>query len=157
MKEMKEMKEIPGHPNYKITTDGEVWSFKGKKPRKIKESNSKGDYLIVILHTNGKKKVIHTHKLMAITYLNHKPSGLLEVVDHINNDRRDNRLENLQLITNRENVSRSRNRDLPTGVDYSGSRFMSRIYTDGKSRYLGTFNTPGEASKAYQDALAMLK
>jgi ribosomal protein L15E len=42
-----------------------------------------------------------------MAFLNHTPCGYKIVVDHIdNNIKTDNRLENLQLITQRENVSK---------------------------------------------------
>ena len=154
---MKEMKEIPGHPNYKITTDGEVWSFKGRKPRKLKPAPTRGDYLAVVLSTNGKRKTYHIHKLMAITYLNHTPSGHKLVVDHINNNRLDNRLVNLQIITNRENATKDLVKDLPIGVDKPYKSYRARIKISGKKILLGSYATPEEASKAYQEALAMLK
>ena len=43
-----------------------------------------------------------------MAFLNHKPNGNKLVVDHINNVKTDNRLSNLQIITQRKNTSKDR-------------------------------------------------
>lgn len=43
-------------------------------------------------------------------------------------------------------------RDLPTGVQRRQQRFRAQIEFDGRCRSLGTFDTPEEASAAYQAA-----
>jgi hypothetical protein len=61
-------------------------------------------YLQVRLCKNGKMYTFMIHQLVAIVFLNHKPNGNKLVVDHINNDRMDNRLENIQILTGAENT-----------------------------------------------------
>jgi len=151
------MKQIPGHPNYKITKDGKVWSFKGEEPKKLKPFLNCNGYYAVNLSVSGKRKRRTVHQLMAITYLGHEPNGSRLVVDHINHNQLDNRLENLQVVTQRKNISKDRNRDLPTGVYKIKDGFMSQITINYKREYLGYYKTPEEASRAYQDALALLK
>jgi len=49
------------------------------------------------------------HHLMAKTFLNWIPDGCRSnsiVVDHIDNNKRNNRLDNLQLITNKQNLQK---------------------------------------------------
>jgi hypothetical protein len=75
------------------------------------------------------------------------------VIDHINNISEDNRIENLQLLSHRANISKDVNGDLPTGVSKPGSKYVARIYVDGKRLHLGSFGTIEEAAKAYNDAL----
>jgi len=153
------MVDIPGFPGYKITEEGDVWSFKGKKPLKIKLLVNKRGYLFCNLSVNGKHTKSKVHQLMAITFLGHKPCGHQFVVDHINNNSTDNRLKNLQIITNRQNTSKDKKRDLPIGVcKYPKyNNYKAAIQVNGKNKHLGYFATQEEASRAYQDALAMIK
>ena len=171
MKEMKEMKEIPGHPNYKITKDGEVWSFKYKEPRKLKPSITNAGYYKVVFSENGKLKTYTVHQLVAMAYLNHKPDGYKLVVDHINGDQLDNNIKNLRLVSASENISSGKyaKRDLPKGVTLhkrwkilKGEKvyyhsYRAQISKTGETIGLGNYKTVEEASKGYQDALAMLK
>jgi len=69
--------------------------------------NDKG-YILVNLGKKGTKKVFAVHKLVAIAFLNHKPCGYKLVVDHIDNNKLNNKLENLQIITQQENVLKSK-------------------------------------------------
>jgi hypothetical protein len=48
---------------------------------------------------------------------------------------------------------------LPVGVDYKkdSNKFRSLIQISGKRKHLGLFNTPEEASEAYQKELNKVK
>ena len=92
-----------------------------------------------------------------MTFLNHVPSGHKFVVDHKNNNSLDNRLKNLQIITHRENSTKDRKRNLPTGVSFKGNKYQARIQINGKNKHLGYFLTPEEASNAYQNHLKLIE
>jgi hypothetical protein len=74
-------------------------------------------------------------------------------IDHINGDRKDNRISNLRIATpkaNRENQHRARS-DSATGllgVLVRGTRFVAVIKVDGRKQYHGTFGSPQEAHAA---------
>jgi len=103
------------------------------------------------------KKTFSTHQLVAMAFLNHTINGHKMVVDHINNDSLDNRLENLQIITTRENVTKDKQgkKVKSTGVYLckQTNKFRARIYIDGNKLELGRFNTEEEASEVYQNKL----
>lgn len=113
---------------------------------------------IQIKDIGGKKLLVH--QIIAVVFLNHQINGLNLVVDHINSIKTDNRIENLRIITNRENVSKERliKSGLPTGVSLikKNNRFRSEIYIKGKSIHLGCFKDSISASQAYQNALINL-
>lgn len=79
------------------------------------------------------------------------------VVDHINGDWRDNRIENLRDVTqavNTQNQRRPRS-DSTTGmlgVRRNGSGWMAVIQTNGHQNYLGTFRAKEDAQAAYLTA-----
>ena len=157
-------KPIPDYEGlYEITLEGKVRSlnYLGRKG-KIQEMKPGliNEYLGVRLSKEGRRKLFGIHQLLAITFLGHTLNGHTLLVDHINNNPLDNRLDNLQIISNRENTTKDKKRNLPTGVCFipgegklSTKRYQVRIWIEGEKKYIGTFSTPQEASQAYQNAL----
>ena len=82
------------------------------------------------------------------------PTGF--VIDHINNNPSDNRIENLRLATPKQNAQNGvrirKKHDLPRGVTrVSGCQtYKAQITYQGKILHLGCFKTPEEASEAYK-------
>ena len=107
-----------------------------------------------------KPKGILIHQLIASAFLNYKFEGHNLVVDHIDNNPLNNNVNNLQVISQRENCSRlkSLKSGLPTGVSYSKKRnkYISQIQINKRIVYLGGYNTIEEASNAYQLKLKSL-
>ena len=94
--------EINDYPNYLIYEDGRVWSKTTNKF--LKPSYNKDGYLQIALCKNGKKTYLRLHRLIALHYIPN-PHNKLEV-DHINRITDDNRIENLQWLTQQENKDR---------------------------------------------------
>lgn len=95
------------------------------------------------------------HRLVWIYHYGLIPDGMY--VDHINQNRTDDRIENLRLAThgqNLRNISRKANRLGVTGVskDKSIRRYQARIALDGERINLGMFDTAEEAHQAYVEA-----
>ena len=89
--------------------------------------NHKG-YKKVGLCKNGKSKNIAIHILVAITFLDKDYRDKKLVCDHINNVKTDNRLCNLQLISNRDNITKQPIGAIPyVGVSKSGNKFRASI------------------------------
>ena len=68
--------------------------------------NTTNGYLVVNLSKIGLVKTKQIHQLVAEAFLNHSQKGHKLVVNHKNFNRQDNRLENLEIITNRENTNK---------------------------------------------------
>lgn len=66
----------------------------------------KNGYLQIDLRLGDKKrKWFLVHRLVAIAFIKN-PKGL-KTVDHINNNKQDNRVENLQWLTNKDNTNKA--------------------------------------------------
>ncbi len=156
---MKEVfKDIEGyHNDYQVSNLGNVKSLKNFKQRLLKPQDDGKGYLMVRLCYKGKMKNHKVHKLVAMAFLNHKPCGMKLVVDHINNNKTDNRAENLQIITNRKNTikdfEKRKSKLIGARFEKRNNNWTSRILINGKTKHLGTFKTELEASQAYQSAL----
>ena len=78
------------------------------------------------------------------------------LLDHINRDRSDNRIENLREA---DYAQSSANRDIPPGTlklrgvtPHPCGKYQAQIKHRGKGYYLGIFPTPEEAAAAYRTA-----
>jgi hypothetical protein len=81
------------------------------------------------------------------------------MVDHRNLCRSDNYWENLRLATNSQNqMNRANRTGLPKGVTLhrQTGKFQAQIKRDGKSHYLGLFETAPAAHDAYVERAAEL-
>jgi hypothetical protein len=96
------------------------------------------------------------HVLVAVCFLNHKPEKNV-VVDHIDGNKKNNNVNNLQIITHRENISRGKKNKTSkyTGVSLvkNSKKWKSSIDKLGKKIYLGCFDKEEDARDAYLKAL----
>lgn len=157
---MEEFVPIKGFELYTINKFGVVKNDKNNimKPYILtnKNHNHKGYYRLS-LRTNGQRKHVFVHILMAKTFLNYddyeKP-----IVDHIDNDPFNNDLNNLQITTKRHNSSKDIVRKVNNllGTYKRGNSYVSRIKINGKKIYLGSYVTELEAHNVYMKALNKL-
>ena len=77
------------------------------KGRIIALGNKGNGYVYVSLSDNGKRTNYYVHRLVAEVFLE-KPKGKNLVVDHLDHNRRNNAADNLEWVTQKENVNRSR-------------------------------------------------
>jgi hypothetical protein len=158
---MEEFRDIPGYEGlYQVSNLGRVKSLGNNQKRKEKILNprvSTWGYNQVLLSKNKIIKNNLVHKLVAMAFLNHIPCGHKIVVDHINDNKLDNRLENLQLISQRENVFKTQGK---YSSKYKGvclhkklNKWVSNIQINGINIYLGLFNCELAAHQAYQNKL----
>jgi len=131
------------------------------QPEKIlKNILGNNGYFAVNLYLNGKIKTFIVHQLVAIAFLNHTPNGYKLVVDHIDNDPLNNNLDNLQIITQRDNTSKDKKGGSSkfTGVfiHKQTGKWRALININDKLTHLGLFNCELAASQAYQKALKQL-
>lgn len=156
---MEVFKEIKGYEGlYEVSNRGNVKSLKRKNRLNeilLKIHLSTTGYPQVLLTKQGKSKTYQVHQLMAIAFLNHIPNGNRTVVDHIDNVKANNKLENLQITSHRNNSSKDTFRKNKTskyiGVHWDEKRkkWRSSKRINGKKTYLGMFKTEIDAYEAY--------
>lgn len=103
-------KEIPGlNGKYFISKTGDILSLVTGRPKIRKPVKSRNGYYFVRLVVEyGKQKNFPVHRLVAKTYILESDKWPKDkVTDHINGNKTDNRLENLELVTNQENIRRA--------------------------------------------------
>jgi hypothetical protein len=155
-------KDIPDYNGlYQVSDLGNIRSLnygkiKELKPRLVGYDGNQ--YLAVNLSKESKVKSVKVHKLVALCFLNHTSKGYNGlVIDHIDSNKLNNRLDNLKLVTPRFNASKDKQGSSSkfTGVTWhkKSKKWQCQIYNNGKLNHLGLFNTEIEASKTYNNYL----
>lgn len=110
---MEEWKSIPGYEGlYEISSYGRVKSldryvkvksksYRLQKGKMLSPIKNKYGYLQVFLCCNGKYKIISVHRLVAIAFLPNPDN--LPIINHKNEDKSDNRVENLEWCNHKYN------------------------------------------------------
>lgn len=140
--------EVDDH--YEVSNYGRVRSWQPREfrnrrpvtPRLVKNILQNTGYL----HVNiGGGVIAAVHRLVAAAFLGECPDG--HQVHHINNDKSDNRVSNLQYLTARENVAHSAlervdscGNVLPIGVYDKGNFYQVIIVYKGRQVHLGCVN-----------------
>ena len=175
-KEKEIWKNIPSYEGYYQVSDlGRVRSLDRVRTYKsgaskllegkmLNPTMNKG-YKHAILTMKGRRKSFRISQLVAMAFLGHKPDGHKLVVDHINGNRLDDRVENLRIVTHRANTSTCFRTDNGTfsskyvGVywNINSLKWNSSIRYDSTSIHLGLFDNEKDASDAYQKALSKIE
>jgi len=168
-------KDIPGYEGYyQVSNLGNVKSvdryikhsrsggFYKKKGKYLSKKIIKG-YYTVSLSIKSKVRAFGVHQLVSMAFLGHIPDGHNVIIDHKQEGNKlDNRLENLQIITQRGNLTKAINKTKTSskyiGVSYERDikKWRARICIDGKSKHLGYFQSEYEAHLVYQAKLKEL-
>ncbi len=99
---------------------------------------------------NVKNKTFYRHRIMGMAFLNLDVNNKSQVMDHINGNRIDNRLENLRIVSYQQNSFNSRAKGYY--YDKCASKYRSQITVNGKNINVGLFKTAMEANQAYIEA-----
>jgi len=106
-----EPKQVPGFENLYLNETGQPYQKIEENFEKLVVSST-SMYDRVSVSVNGKKKRYHIHVLMAVTFLDldlslHGTKSNSLQVDHKDGNKRNNSLDNLEVVTKKENYNRA--------------------------------------------------
>lgn len=126
-------KEIKGCEHYLVSDNGEVYSLRSKKI--LKPDIDKDGYEIYrIYNEEHKRKTFKGHRLVGLTFIDN-PNNL-PIVNHIDGNKRNNHLSNLEWCTNKYNVQHA----VKTGLMTPYTRGIE-IYDIFKKCVVSRFNS----------------
>lgn len=147
-----EWKAVIGYENlYEVSNFGRVKSLNRLDSMgRVVEETIKAQHIgttgypAITLNKNGKKKTKVVHQLVAESFLGHIPDNYNGVINHIDNIKTNNRLDNLEVVSSRYNTQYSKSTE---GVYERRNKFEVYIRIDGKKTYLGSYTSKEEALK----------
>ncbi len=128
----KEWRKIKGFGTYSVSSFGEVRNDTSGRILRLRVSTS--GYMCVCLVENKHKFLRYVHRLVGAAFIDNPDS--LPQIDHIDGDKKNNRVDNLRWVTARENYylygfeRRTENRKSPVLAEHkSGEKivFDSRV------------------------------
>ena len=122
------LKTIPDYPDYKISENGIVYSYKSGEKKQLSCKVDIDGYKTIGLYNNGKCKRFKIHRLVAICFIP-KINGK-DCVNHIDGNKWNNTVNNLEWCTPKENsLHASQNGLLITGSKQKKGMAKRRRYT----------------------------
>lgn len=173
---IEEFRDIVGYEGlYQVSNLGNVKSL----PREIKGNNnirlskerilkacinkgrSGGYERYILVDSNGYKKNYSGHYLVVTNFIGNVDYEKNMVIDHIDGDKLNNHVNNLRIVTTRENTTicfRKNKHEMKTkyiGVTKCKNHFIGKIYIKEEECqiYLGQYKTAEEANDIYNEAL----
>lgn len=98
-------RKIENYPNYEISNRGNIRSInyhREKRTQNLKQMKSDRRFMVVSLSTNKGFKTVPIHRLVAQAFIPN-PDNLPQV-NHIDGDRHNNCVENLEWCTDKQNI-----------------------------------------------------
>lgn len=154
-------KIINGHPiefRYIENLDGYLVSKCGKiysefSDKILKQQTTYNGYKRIKLR--GIK--YYVHQLVVSSFIGERPVGVNSKfhIDHIDDDKTNNNVSNLRIISRRDNIYKEKNK--LTGAQItSGGKWMAQVRINGWLQYLGTYDRREQAHSRYKVARMLL-
>ena len=147
------------YPMFSVSEDGKVLGARGFPLNPLTQPS--GHKHVAYFDSEGTKRYIHVHRLVALCYVaNSNPETNIKV-DHRDTNPGNNHYENLRWVTARQNCQNlAKNVTGETSSKYIGvcwkkreQRWAAQIRLDGKNKGLGTYKMAEDAARAYDNAL----
>lgn len=164
-------KDIPGYEGiYQASNLGEVKSLDryvaSKTPGSIRHIRGvvlkpklRNGYLFVDLCRDNKRSSPNIHQIVCLVFMGHTFESFANVINHIDGNKSNNRIDNLEIISQRENVHAYFKKAIAGyrfGACNDNGRFRSSIYVDGRKYHLGCFEKREDAHAIYSKAEALI-
>ena len=124
------------HPKYNyylVSRCGKILSLKRKEKRILKFGNEGHNYFFFYICENNKKRKYYIHRFVYECFKGKIPKGM--VTDHIDNDSKNNSINNLQLLTPKENIRKARCKKVLSLNIESGKEKIFRSVTETAKFY----------------------
>lgn len=161
---MEEWRDIKGYEGlYQISNEGRVKSLsriikykdgrdRPTKEKILKQTKDNNGYYYINLSKDSKIKPYRVHVLLYSTFVSEIPKGY--VIDHINRNKSDNRLENLRMVSYNINSLNREFKYKPDIYKYKNKKgkkiyYVLRFSFDGKRKTIGYYDTYEDAEKVY--------
>ena len=143
-------KTIQDFPTYSVSKTGSIKN--NITGRILKQSKGNHGYQVVGLRNNGQTKIMTVHRIVANRYIANPENK--RCIDHIDNDKTNNNINNLRFATHQENnrnaIIRKDNKSGFKGVHFNQNlnKWTANISIDGIVVHLGCFNNSEDAKNA---------
>jgi hypothetical protein len=143
-------RKIDGYDNYSVSSFGRIRN--NKRNIIVKQRCNKNGYYRVNLYKNNQSKTMQIHRLVALAFIGN-PSEK-PCVDHIDNNRKNNKISNLRWATSSQNQmnkgKQSNNKSGIIGVCWHkrDNRWSASIKIDGITKHIGYFKSIEQAKQA---------
>ena len=145
-----EYKIIKGFENYEVSNFGRIRNY--KTGRILKPKINKQGYYQVSLSSDGIPYTKYVHHLVGTMFIPNPENK--KIIGHIDNNRLNNNIENLRMVSHQENCMTrklsSKNTSNYKGVSFSKekNKWMAFIQINGKNKHLGYFENIDDAINA---------
>lgn len=140
--------------------EGTISWKKTKSLKKIVGRAAGGKDANGYMRTQLNRKPLYMHHVVWCMENNEWPPSTKYQIDHINGNRSDNRISNLRLVSQRDNLLNTfvhRGGRLPgCSFNIGNKKWLSQILIKGKRVHIGYFKTEKEAHEKYMAAKAGL-
>lgn len=144
---------------YRISNKGTLLSCKSHRGtikneladwHKLSNTNAKGGYLSVVLQWGEKKHSTRIHRLVYEHFVAPIPKGHKWHIHHINGNKQDNRVENLELLSSMEHFHKDENKHTTVGMNHYNQyvRPQKIIQKDLQGNFIAEYENAAEASRA---------
>ena len=143
---------VPGYEGYYCTRSGRIFSIMKSFHEIAVNARDKDGYLKATLYKNKKPIHFRKHRIIAMTFLG--DSELM--INHKNGIKDDNRADNLEYVSERENQSHWRkSKGYDVGVCWAKKEGKWRAYFQQNHiwEHLGFYDTKEDAKQAYLNRL----